>query len=113
MSKFCPFCGEELVDSAKFCKNCGKSIENYTNSDGVDMPETHWTPPVEEKSYTWALVIGILFSLFIPLIGIVIGIYVYTRKDSSKAKLYGTIIIALGVIVWIVSMLITFMYGLY
>ena len=31
MSKFCPFCGEELVDEAKFCKNCGKDISNYTN----------------------------------------------------------------------------------
>ena len=23
MSKFCPSCGEELLDNAKFCKNCG------------------------------------------------------------------------------------------
>ena len=113
MSKFCPFCGEELVDSAKFCKNCGKNIEDYKNPDGDDMPKTQWTPPAEEKSHTLALVLGILFSILIPLIGIIIGIYLYTRKDSSKAKRYGTIIIALGVVVWIGSMLITFIFGLY
>ena len=31
MSKFCPKCGEKLVDSARFCKNCGASLEGIPN----------------------------------------------------------------------------------
>lgn len=29
MAKFCPSCGEKLVDSAKFCKNCGKTLKIF------------------------------------------------------------------------------------
>ena len=85
MSIFCPFCGEELVDNAKFCKNCGKNVESYG------------------KSHTLATVLGFIFSILIPLIGIIIGIYLYTRKDSPKAKRYGLLVIVLGVVVWIIS----------
>lgn len=110
MSKFCPFCGEELVDNAKFCKNCGKSLENFQNvhDDGGD--EFQFNPPVVEKSHNLAFAIGIIAAIFFPLIGIIIGLYLYTRKDSSNAKRNGAITIALGVIVWIVSALMTFMY---
>lgn len=104
MTKFCPFCGEELVDNAKFCKSCGKNLSDYQNGEH-HASEVQLSPPAAEKSYTWALILGVVFSLFIPLIGIIIGIYVYTRKDSSKSKLYGALIIALGVIVWAVSAL--------
>lgn len=113
MSKFCPFCGEEQPDNAKFCKSCGKNIENYSAPGEQDAPNTQFTPPAVEKSYTLIFVIGLIFSIIIPLIGIIIGIYIYTRKDSSKARLYGLITIALGAIVWIGSLLITYMFGLF
>ena len=109
MSKFCPSCGEELVDNAKFCKSCGKNLDEFQNLEG-EGPNVRYAPAVSEKSYTWALILGVVFSLFIPLIGIIIGIYVYTRKDSSKSKLYGGLIIALGVIVWAVSAIFSLLF---
>lgn len=107
MSKFCPYCGEELVDDAKFCKNCGKSLENFQNVSGTNNYQ--YNPPVVENDHTLAFAVGIIFSILIPLIGIIIGIYVYTRHDSSKAKSRGGIVIGLGVAVWILSAIFTFL----
>lgn len=104
MSKFCPFCGEELVDGAKFCKNCGKSLENFQNIDD-NQNNYQFTPPVVENDRTILFVAGIIFALLIPIIGVIIGIYLYTRKDSSKAKSRGMIVIGLAVVIWIISFL--------
>ena len=111
MSKFCPFCGEELVDDAKFCKNCGKSLENFQNINTDDANDYSYNPPVVENDRTLLYVAGIIFAVLIPIIGIIIGIYLYTRKDSSKAKTRGTITIALAAIVWIFSVIITMFLG--
>lgn len=111
MSIYCPFCGEELVDNAKFCKNCGKNVQDYRNITEDEKSDYSINPPVIEKSHTIATVLGFIFSIFIPLIGIIIGIYLYTRNDSSKAKKYGIIVIILGVAVWIISFIASlFMY---
>ena len=111
MSKFCPFCGEELVDDAKFCKNCGKSLENYQNINTDGGNDYSYNPPVVENDRTLLYVAGIIFAVLIPIIGIIIGIYLYTRKDSSKARSRGKITIALGAVVWIASFLITIFLG--
>lgn len=110
MTKYCPFCGEQLVDSAKFCKNCGKEIGKYSNLTNDEPNQFQHTPPAVEKSHTWAFVLGIVFSFLIPLIGVIIGIYIYTRKDSSKAKFRGVLVIALALIVWIFSIIINFLW---
>lgn len=107
MSIYCPFCGEELVDDAKFCKNCGKNVKEYSHMENSDENNYTYHPPVVEKSHTLATVVGFICSILIPLIGIIIGIYLYTRKDSANAKKYGLIIIVLGVIVWIISLVTT------
>lgn len=38
MSKNCPKCGKELPDNAKFCMDCGYSIENTNSSTGFNFP---------------------------------------------------------------------------
>ena len=68
MSKFCPFCGEELVNEAKFCKNCGKDISSYTNIGNGKSAGRSYAPQVTEKSHTLALVLGLVSAIFIPLI---------------------------------------------
>ena len=112
MSKFCPFCGEELVNEAKFCKNCGKDISSYTNIGNGQSAGGSYTPQVSENSHTLALVLGILSAIFIPIIGLIFGIYLVTRKDNPNAKTYGIVVIALSVVVWFISFIITstFMY---
>lgn len=111
MSKFCPFCGEELVSEAKFCKNCGKDISAYA-AIGNDTPNSSdYVMPQSEKNHTLATVLGFICAFLIPLIGLIIGIYLVTRNDGPKAKKYGIIIIALAVVVWIFSFITAlFMY---
>ena len=101
MTKFCPFCGENLFDEAKFCKNCGKDVSAYTTA-GTN----NFTPaPASENSHTLAIVAGYILALLIPLAGIIIGIYLITRQESS-AKFHAKLVIALAVIVWFISFMI-------
>ena len=108
MSKFCPFCGEELVDEAKFCKNCGKDVSGYSTTPNTSQNNYSYRPPATENSHTVAVVLGFICAVLIPLFGFIFGIYLVTRKDSSNGKTYGIVIIALSVIVWIIS----FMMGM-
>lgn len=108
MTIFCPFCGEKLVDEAKFCKNCGKNIEDYRKHEDDSTNAYDYQPPVAENSHTLAAVLGFICSVFVPLLGLIFGIYMYTRKDSSKAKTYGILMIAISLLVWIISAIVSF-----
>ena len=101
MTKFCPFCGENLVHEAKFCKNCGKDVSSYT----AQGPGNFTPAQTSEKSHTLAIVAGYILALLIPLAGIIIGIYLITREES-KAKFHAKLIIALAVVVWFISFMI-------
>ena len=108
MTKFCPFCGETLVDEAKFCKSCGKSLENInfnnnTQQTGYTQP---YSVPVVEKSHTAAIVLGYIFAILIPLIGFIIGIYLTTRNDSQKAKRHGIFVLIVAIAVWVLNFII-------
>ena len=111
MSKFCPFCGEELVSEAKFCKNCGKDVSSYTDVGENQTMNAGYGLPAEKNDHTAARVLGFIFAFLIPIIGLILGVYLVTRKDSEKANKHGKIIIAISVVIWIISFITTlFMY---
>lgn len=89
MTKICRECGEQLEDSASFCKKCGADVSEF-------MPPAQ----ADEKSYTEYLIVGILGSAFVPLVGMAVGIWLYTRK-TPNAKRNGKIVFAAGIIAWI------------
>ena len=99
MSKFCPFCGEELVDSAKFCKNCGKSVEIASANEN----RQEYTVPVVEKEHTAAIVIGYILAVLIPLFGVFVSVYLLTRNDSERAKKHGKYVLIVAIVGWILS----------
>ena len=103
MSKFCPKCGEELVDTARFCKNCGQNLENIPNPE----PTNTFNVPVVEESHTFAIVLGYILAILIPLLGLIVSIYLLTR-NSSKAKKHGKYILVITLIVWFLSFLSIF-----
>jgi uncharacterized membrane protein YvbJ len=110
MTIYCPFCGEKLVDEAKFCKNCGKNISEYSAQFQGSSNNYSYQPPVVENNHTAATVIGFICAILIPLLGFIFGIYLLTRKDSSKAKKYGTIMIIVSALVWLISFMTTLMW---
>ena len=99
MTKYCKNCGEELIDEAKFCKKCGASIDDVAETNPVPVPQA------EEKSYKIHLIFGVILDLLIPILGIIIAIYLLTRKNSEEASKYGKIVLALGIVVWAISFL--------
>lgn len=99
MTKFCPKCGEELVDGANFCKKCGANTQSASPN-----PAPSFERPVVEKEYKILKIIGYVCAVLIPLIGIIIGIFLATREGNASR--HGKFIIILGVIVWIISFLL-------
>lgn len=103
MTKFCPSCGEELIDDAKFCKSCGASL--YDGANRAAMPER----PLIEKEYKIEIIIGYVCAVFIPILGLIVSIYLMTRKDSSNAKKHGKYVLIVAVAVWILSFIMGMM----
>ena len=107
MTKYCPFCGEELVDEAKFCKNCGSNLENVGQMDFAEKREEFPHPP-DEKEYKITIIVGYVLALLIPLFGAIVAIYLLTRKDSSKAKKHGKYVLIVAAVLWVLSLISVF-----
>jgi len=102
MTKYCPACGEELIDSAKFCKNCGTNLENHQRQSNFNQNQDFQVPSVEKTPWI-AIVIGYVCAIFIPLIGLIISIYLLTRKNSESARKHGKFILIITAIMWLWS----------
>ena len=117
---FCPSCGEEKREGSKFCHNCGYDFEaaGSSASQGLDSniqsnqgaeSNTQFnqnpSPGVQkENSHNIAKILGYICALFIPLFGVIFGVYLY-RCDEEDAKKHGKFIIALSVVIWVLSMI--------
>lgn len=84
MTKFCPACGEKLVDNANFCKSCGANLNS--SAPRAKTPER----PAAERSYTLYIIVAYVLAILIPLVGLIFGAYLITRKDSGDARRHGT-----------------------
>ena len=112
---FCPSCGAEKKEGSKFCHNCGyefKEVEVGANQDPSPNAQLNQSPnpavQTSENSHTISKVLGYIFAILIPLIGLIFGIYLWSRNEDD-AKKHGKIIIGLSIFIWIISFLI--MYG--
>jgi uncharacterized membrane protein YvbJ len=100
---FCPECGTENPDNAKFCGNCRHQFSGLSGG----STDYHATPVMEDgseqKSVSDGLKYGVLAgSLIIPFIGMIMGIIYLVqgeseeKKDVGKLWLFGSI----GIIVF-------------
>ena len=85
MTKYCPACGEQLIDEARFCKNCGAELNGPQTNVNTHQQNTRQFIESSEKSHTLAIIAGYVMAILIPLIGLIISVYLLTR-DSSNAK---------------------------
>lgn len=105
MTKYCPSCGEELVDNAKFCKSCGINLDTMEENRYSHKENTQQFIEVTEKSHKTAIIIGYILAILVPLLGIIVAVYLLTR-DSPDAKRHGRYMIIVAVVVWILSAII-------
>lgn len=105
MTKFCPSCGEELKDDAKFCKNCGASIPTNEQAQTTENIQQNYPIETAGNDHKVAMILGYVFAILIPIIGIIIGIYLATRNDSPNAQKHGKYIIILAAIIWFISLM--------
>lgn len=100
----CPLCGFENPDEADFCVKCGTPLlfktqlkeNSYINPIVIKrtVEGAEQAPPKRSRFDTILVYLGYLFSILGGIIGIVIAIYLITRKDP-KLKKHGYIQLAI------------------
>ena len=128
---YCSNCGNELKEGAKFCDKCGTAVNGggtgpqHTNINrgttcqrcGSLVPFGNTAcaqcgAPVYKNEHNAAIIIGYLCSVFFPLVGIIIGIYLLTRENKDVHK-HGIIMIALAIVISIIVFILFFSYMSY
>ena len=115
---FCNNCGKEVKEGTKFCSGCGASLTDETptqhsNISGTPCPKcgsiipfgnvacTNCGSLLNQDKHTAAIVLGYIFSIFVPLLGIIIGIYLLTRQNKDVHK-HGIIMIILSIVMAVI-----------
>ena len=114
---FCPSCGAERKEGSKFCHNCGydfnkfdsakgNSNSNLNNSTSTSTVSSNPNVEVPENknSHGVAKVLGYIFAVLIPIIGIIIGIYLLMSENQDVHK-HGKYIIFIGAVIQLISFL--------
>lgn len=95
---FCPECGTENPEGARFCGNCRHQLSGQTgpteNSPGGSVVEIGSEPKAVSDGLKYGILAG---SLIIPFVGMIMGIIYLVqgeseeKKDVGKLWLYGSI----------------------
>jgi uncharacterized membrane protein YvbJ len=103
---YCPKCGAENLDEAKFCGKCGFVMPAPGSQAASYQPTPTYAAapaPAPGQSVSQGLKVGIsIASVFIPLIGIIMGIiFVVDANPEKKAtgKLW-LIVSGIMMVVW-------------
>ena len=88
----CPLCGFVNPDEADFCVKCGTPLlfKNQIKENSVINPVVIEKTPVQPqsapKTSRLLILLGYLFSLLGGVIGLIIAIYLSTRKDPVARR---------------------------
>ncbi|MBR3113944.1 MAG: zinc ribbon domain-containing protein [Methanobrevibacter sp.] len=99
--KLCPLCGYDNPEEADFCVKCGTPLmfvntpPNNTIGPIVIKKEVVGKPESGTSGFLkWLIIFGYLFSILGGLLGLIIAIYLVTRKDP-KVRKHGIIQLAI------------------
>jgi hypothetical protein len=100
-STLCPLCNYQNPKEADYCVKCGSPLifkNQFENNDSgaqtiiINQSELNTAPP--PRTSRILIVLGYIFSLLGGLLGLIIAIYLATRKDPV-AKKHGKIQLAI------------------
>ena len=100
----CPLCSYQNPEEADYCVKCGTPLlfknhpESETKSFGPIVVQktysNHDNTPKRNSTSRWLIIFGYFFSILGGLLGLIIAIYLSTRKDPV-AKKHGHIQLAI------------------
>ena len=100
----CPLCGYQNPEEADYCVKCGTPLlfknqtEGETKTFGPIVVQktysNHNNPEKRNSTSRWLIIFGYFFSILGGLLGLIIAIYLSTRKDPV-AKKHGHIQLAI------------------
>ena len=91
----CPLCEYENPDEADYCVKCGtplllkKQFEQDSSLNPIVIKKEisrNAESYKENKTSSWVIVLGYIFSILGGIIGLIIAIYLSTRKDPVARK---------------------------
>ena len=93
---FCPLCGYQNPDEADFCVKCGTPLLFKSQ---FEKDNAAFNPVIIKKTVSlgsgssqydsmtkWLIIFGYLFSILGGLLGLIIAIYLITRKNPNVRK---------------------------
>jgi len=113
---YCPSCGTDLPDNARFCGKCRHQIDTASNNaQVVDAPHQQQaevanfvgqnTATVEVTPVLkWGVVAG---TLIMPLIGLVMGLIYLLSASTAEKKSVGKMWLIVGGVMSVIWMLYT------
>lgn len=100
----CPLCGYPNPDEADFCVKCGTPLlfksqfegaNNALNPIVIKKEVSNNAAQIKQnRTPKWIIIAGYIFSILGGLLGLIIALYLVTRKDPS-AKKHGYIQLAI------------------
>ncbi len=100
MSKFCPNCGYQNEESAKFCLSCGAKLDSAASEPAdqqkqqefrTDDPYRYfpgYQPPQPTSKKTIAKVIGIVIGVFVLIFALLVVFFVFIMPNMIVDKNY-------------------------
>lgn len=102
---FCQKCGNEIEDSAVVCPKCGCPTENNNFS---ASPVSSNVPIIENGEKRTLADCAIVFSILIPIVGLILGIIGIAKYKTAKLKNKCIAAIPTSIVVWIISAMLMF-----
>jgi uncharacterized membrane protein YvbJ len=102
---FCPKCGQQNPDEAKFCGKCGAAVSAAAQPQPQPQPQPFQNTPQPAKD-TGAITSGmkngmIAASIILPIVGIVVGI-IYLLDANPEKKEAGKLWLIIGIVAAVV-----------
>lgn len=129
MPSFCDQCGNELKnEDAKFCDKCGAEVKNQNNDNtSGNVTETicpHCAKPtpvgeticphcgldVQMENNLVAVIIGYIGLWLLPIVSLIVGIYLLTRKNN-KSRTQGVFLIIFTILFYIAGFIVDYYYN--
>lgn len=105
---FCPKCGEDNPDDARFCGACGATYETVRTETPSESVTKVVTSQAGSEIVSNALKYGILGgSLLLPIIGIIMGLIYIFGEGSEDKKAVGKLWLFAGIGLAVLYMIIS------